>query len=232
MIHPPQELFVSRFEDKQVDLGGPLRFMFVGSAFFRKGGFEILDTFRLLREKYHYDLELIIVSDIHPDGYAVPASAESINMVEAILREPPGWLKYYPRLPNPQVLNLMKQAHIGLLPTYADSYGYSVLEFQASGCPVITTNVRALPEINDNERGWVIDVPKNSLGEALYTTANDRQMISDAIHAGLEKIVHDIYHDRSVIIKKGDQSILNIKSHHSPLDFSTRMIKIYQDAIG
>ena len=42
----------------------------------------------------------------------------------------------------------MATSHIGLLPTYNDSYGYSVIEFFSYGCPVITTNILALPEIN------------------------------------------------------------------------------------
>ena len=63
------------------------------------------------------------------------------------------WISYVPKLTNNETLELMKKSHIGLLPTYADTYGYSVLEFQAAGCPVITTNVRALPEINNNNLG-------------------------------------------------------------------------------
>ncbi len=84
------------------------------------------------------------------------------------------WINYFPQLPNSEVLDMMKKAHIGLLPTYADTYGYSVLEFQAAGCPVVTTNVRSLPEINDNDKGWLIEVPKNRMGEAIYSTDTDR----------------------------------------------------------
>ena len=127
---------------------------------------------------------------------------------------------------------MMVKSHIGLLPTFADSYGYSVLEFQAAGCPVITTNVRALPEINDNLKGWLIEVPKNASGEAIYNTTEGQQAISDAIRTGLEKAVHEIFADRSVISLKGEKAIQYIKEEHSVQDFAARMKQVYLDALA
>ena len=51
------------------------------------------------------------------------------------------WITHYETLPNDYVLELMREQHVGLLPTWSDTYGYSVLEFQGIGVPVITTNV-------------------------------------------------------------------------------------------
>lgn len=62
----------------------------------------------------------------------------------------------------------MKKSDVGLLPTWADTYGYSVLEFQACGCPVISSNTRGLPEINNNEAGWIINMPLTKLKEIDY----------------------------------------------------------------
>lgn len=55
----------------------------------------------------------------------------------------------------------MKQCHIGLLPTFGDTFGFSVLEMQACGCPVITSNNYALPEINNKEIGWICDIQES-----------------------------------------------------------------------
>jgi glycosyltransferase involved in cell wall biosynthesis len=83
-----------------------------------------------------------------------------------------------------------------------DFGGSSLLEFQACGCPVISTDVRALPEINDNETGWRISVPKNKLGEAIYTTHEDRLKVSAAIKAGLADALHEIFRNSRVIIPR------------------------------
>jgi len=229
---PPQDLLVSQFSDKQIDLQGQIKFMFVGNEFFRKGGREIIETLKMLRDQYHYNFELTIVSSLRIDSYAVMINSEEVKQTEAFFQDNREWIKYFPQLPNSQVLDMMKHVHIGLLPTYADSFGYSVLEFQGSGCPVISTNVRALPEINDDNKGWIIEVPKNRLGEANYATESDRSVISDAIRRGLERIVHEIFTDRSIIPIKSEKAIFSIKSNHSREKYSSQMKNIYLNAVG
>ncbi|MFH4294310.1 glycosyltransferase, partial [Acinetobacter baumannii] len=74
-------------------------------------------------------------------------------------------IKIYSNVDNNKVIEMIREHHIGLFPTWADTFGYSVLEFQACGCPVISTDVRALSEINNNDIGWLINVDKNKYGE-------------------------------------------------------------------
>jgi glycosyltransferase involved in cell wall biosynthesis len=230
VMHPPQELLVSHFSDKGIDLEGKIKFMFVGASFFRKGGMEIIETFKELRDKNNYDIELTLVSSLRIDNYATGEGLEDIKRAAQFISENSNWIKHIPHLPNKEVLSMMKQTHIGLLPTYADSYGYSVLEFQSVGCPVITTNVRALPEINNNEKGWLIEVPKDQLGEAIYTTTENKQSISSAIRAGLEKAVNEIFADRKIIAQKSEKAITGLMERHSISDYAARMQNIYLDA--
>jgi glycosyltransferase involved in cell wall biosynthesis len=142
------------------------------------------------------------------------------------------WITYHTQLDNPAVLQLMRKADIGLLPTYADTYGYVVLEYQAAGCPVITTDIRAMSEINDDLKGCLIGVPKNPLGEAIYTTATDREQISRPIHAGLSRRVQEIFTNRSVITAKAAHALQNIVEKHDPLQVSARFKAIYTEALG
>ncbi len=110
-------------------------------------------------------------------------------------------------MPNQQVLELLKTCDVGLLPTYADTYGFSALEAQSAACPVISTDVRALPEINNTEVGWLINVPKNELGEAYYQTPEDRQVLSERIQSGLEHIIRGIVQEPTTIAKKGQAAL-------------------------
>lgn len=172
-----------------------------------------------------------MISALKFDNYATKKSPEDVAKAECFIKQNLDWITYYPSLPNHEVLELMKKAHVGLLPTYADTYGYVVLEFQAAGCPVITTNIRALPEINDNSKGWIIPVPKNRLGEAIYTTEGDRLKISSAIRNGIEQAVHQIFADKSLLIAKAEKAITGIKESHHPLIFAEKMHKIYLSAV-
>ncbi len=231
VLHPPQELLITDVNQKQFNFDDKLRFMFVGAGFFRKGGREILTVFeKLVREK-SYPIELIIISSLYMDHYAAHETEADVIWAKEKIASNLDWITYYSNLPNSEVLGLMKRAHIGLLPTYADTYGYSVLEFQASGCPVITTNIRALPEINNDQVGWLIDVPRNSLGEALYTTESARRELGNRISGGLESIIEQIMLEPKLILKKSQSAFEQIRNNHDPADYGERLTQIYRDAL-
>lgn len=231
VMHPPQRAFISTYADKHLSLDEKIKFIFVGSSFFRKGGREIIETLKYLKDKYKYNLELIIVSSLDIDNYATKETPADVEKVKHLLQQS-DWISYFSKLPNHEVIDWMKKSHVGLLPTYADTYGYSVLEFQAAGCPVITTNVRALTEINDNNVGWMIEVPKKSSGEAIYTTQEDRHVISKLIREGIERAVHEIFANRPIILEKSQRSISRIIDYHSIDRYAATLRNIYLEAIG
>lgn len=226
-LHPPQELFVDTYESKHLSLNGQIHFMFVGSSFFRKGGMEMLQAFSDSIKYDGYDIKLTIISSLNIDNYATKETKEDVEMAKGFIQNSSSWINYFESLPNKDVIELMKSAHVGLLPTYAETYGYSLLEFQACGCPVISTNVRALPEINNNKIGWVINIPKNRLGEAVYTTKESRSEIGLTIKQGLISIIDEIMGNSQVILQKANAAIKHINDQHSPEIFSRRLGEIY-----
>jgi len=232
-LHPPQKAIVENYENKHLILDGQIHFMFVGNAFFRKGGVEILEAFIELRKSTHYNIKLTIVSSLTADNYAIITTIEEVEKTKEIINKNSTWIDYYSHLPNSQVIEIMKSVHVGLLPTYADTYGFSVLEFQASGCPVISTNVRALPEINNNEMGWVIEIPRNRFGEAIYNTnKKDRYEIGLTIKKELVNVISEIMENRDLISSKADKAIKHIKDYHSPEEYSRKMEEIYSHALA
>ncbi|NRD76942.1 glycosyltransferase family 4 protein [Bacillus sp. BRMEA1] len=231
VIHPPQKLFVNNFKEKSLNLEDEVSFIFVGKDFFRKGGLEILEVFVNLKSECNLPLKLTIVSSFGINDYATMYGKDEVEFVQKMIRRNSDWIKYYPYLPNNKVLELMRKHHIGLLPTWADTYGYSVLEMQANGCPVITTDVRSLPEINDNDKGWIIKVPKNHLGEALYSNSDQRKILSNTISKQLEEIIKNIIKDKVTIEQKSQNSIKSIKENHSPEKYAQKLASLYKDCV-
>lgn len=229
VIHPPQQLLIDSFVKK--DTESEISFIFVGSDFFRKGGLEVLKTFDKLRNQTNLPIKLTIISSLLSNDYASKAGEHEVTLAKEIISNN-NWITHYHSLSNDKVLDLMKKHHIGLLPTWADTYGYSILEMQACGCPVITTDIRAIPEVNDNDKGWIIKVPKNHLGEALYATKDGRKELSEIIQRDLEKIVLTIFKDKYSINTKSLNSINHIKENHSPEKYAKKINKIYRDALG
>ncbi|MGV8050129.1 MAG: glycosyltransferase family 4 protein [Anaerolineaceae bacterium] len=230
VLQPPQEIFVTQKSARKYSQTQPIRFILVGAAFFRKGGKEILQAFEKLVKEEHLPIKLILVSSLRREDYAAHETEEDVAWAKQKISDNLDWIEYYPSLPNAQVIELLKGCDVGLLPSYADTYGLSLLEAQACGCPVVSTDIRALPEINNDQIGWLIKVPKNTLGEALYTTADERAVLSATIQTGLEEAVRQIVDDPMKITIKGEAAIARIREEHDPDIYAENLRQIYQPA--
>lgn len=228
VLHPPQRQLVTEqdIRNRYNDRDEKLRFIFIGRDFFRKGGKEIINGLK----KYANQCELIIISTLNFGDYASHATKEEKKDVEQYISNQ-SWIKWIKQCDNQRVLELCKTAHVGLLPTFADTYGYSVLEMQACGVPVITTNVRALPEINSNDCGWVAMLSVNQYGEALYSNLESRNQMKHKLSEELERIFNDIFLNPDSLQGKAIASLDRIKRHHSPEKYGEELKKIYIDAI-
>lgn len=233
VLHPPQKPLVDpdaelRFPHEE---NGVVTFMLVGHHFFRKGGEEIVDALIEVRRKGVTNVRLVIVSRLQPDAYASSSDAEDVRRVRAMIEENSEWIEYHDVLGPDVVLEKMQTCDVGLLPSYAETYGYSVLEFQACGRPVITTNVRAFPEINSDDRGWLIPVEKQEIGgEAYFRNSQDRAALSAAIRAGLINAFEDILANPQQIREKGARALAHILSHHNPKQFGQSLEALYRRA--
>lgn len=229
VVHPPQEIFVDDVERK--DSNDRITFTLVGEDFFRKGGAEVLRVFaRLIDEGQR--VRLNIVSSMVYGDYATQTSRHDLETAMQLIHKHPDAIHHYPQLPNDAVLRLLRASHVGLLPTYADTYGYSVLEAQANGCPVITTNVRALPETNDDECGWMINLPTDAHGNARLESNQARACVSRLLQEQLEAVVRTILRDPAMIKHKARRALERLKQRHDPRTQAAKIEAIYDSVLA
>lgn len=149
-IHPPQDVLVDQeFIAEKFQNLNRYEFIFLGRDFFRKGCDAFIET--LIKYQNDVYFHLTIISEL---GWMDYASETDKKKWEHKLASIP-WITWYRSLENRDCLELIKHAHIGVLTTLQDTYGYSTLEMQACGCPVISTNIRACSEINNDNCGWI-----------------------------------------------------------------------------
>jgi glycosyltransferase involved in cell wall biosynthesis len=132
----------------------PVRILFVGGDFARKGGPLLLACMR--------------------DGLA--ARCELHVVTTQPVPPAPNVHVYHGLGPNdPRLLDLYRQADIFALPTYADCLAVVLAEAMAAGLPIVTTAVGAQAEaVQDGRSGFVVppgDV--TALGRALARLADD-----------------------------------------------------------
>jgi glycosyltransferase involved in cell wall biosynthesis len=115
---------------------GPMRILFVGGQFDRKGGAVLLEAFD------HLDR----------------GSAELHVVTRSTLEPRPGVVVHYGVQPNsPEIIELYRSADVFVLPSLAEAFPNVVVESCASGLPTIVTDVGGMSEmVVDGETGYVI----------------------------------------------------------------------------
>ena len=133
---------------------GPVRILFVGGAWQRKGGDLLLDAFHDLR------------SALGPDGTG-PA-VELHVVTNTPLEHAPG-LVVHPGLAanSPDLIELYRSADVFCLPTRADTHAIVLSEAAAAGLPLVSTAIAGLPEVvRDGETGLI--VPADDLSALVH----------------------------------------------------------------
>lgn len=228
-LHPPQASLIKDYTDKLLSKEY-ISFVFTGRDFFRKGGMEMLNTFaRLIEEKK--PVKLTIISSLDYGDYVSLSTSDDLKKALDIIKKYPQNIIHLKSLPNKRVLDLFCHSHVALLPSFHESYGYSILEAQAAGCPVITTDISAIPEINSNECGWLLLMPKNEFREGKWRTRTDKNIFSRLLEEQLYNTITKILDAPSMIKNKGEKALERIKREHDPQSRVDILEKIYTESI-
>lgn len=232
ILLPPQKLVINDVKEKKVTWNEeePLTFIYVGSDFYRKGGRETVLVLSELHKRYSF--KLILISSMAVDEKRYMRTENDEKESKCLIERNKDWIEYYDRLPNTEVLEKMKKAHVCLLPTWMDTFAYSVLEAQACGTPVISTSLRALTEINNENVGWLIDVPVNRLNNPLHLTKEQQDIFSEKLLNGLYDKVEYVLQHREEIKDKAMKCLVKIKDYHSPQKYEEKLRMVYQGRIS
>jgi len=115
---------------------GPLRLLFVGGDFERKGGGDLLEALRILDRPV--ELDIVSSSAVAPSGLPVRVHAG----VEAN---------------SPLITELFRRADVFVLPSRGDCTPLAVAEALACGLPVVATPVGGMPElVRHGENGLLV----------------------------------------------------------------------------
>lgn len=230
VIHPPQATALGSMTEK-APVGDRIRLILVGHLFFLKGGLEVLRVVdRLLQAGA--PLHLTVVSRLDIGDHVTHSGPADREEALRLMGRHPQHIVHHPTLPNAQVLQLFRESDIALLPTYHDSYGYSVLEGQAHGCPAVTTNVAALPEINDPSSGWMLEMPVDAIGDAPWRSREGRARMSRLMEDQLEAHIQEMVRRPELIRIKGARALERISAEHSPESRAALIEAIYARAVS
>jgi starch synthase len=121
---------------------GPVRVLFMGGDFPRKGGFELVDAWQAANFGARARLDL--VTDWPLDEALLPPSVQRVGGVS----------------PNTPVWgDLWRRADCFVMPTRHEAFGMVFQEAAAAGIPVVATDINAVPEIVQNGSTGILVPP-------------------------------------------------------------------------
>jgi glycosyltransferase involved in cell wall biosynthesis len=115
---------------------GPLRVLFVGADFERKGGATLLEAFERLPAG-SAELTLVTRAEVTP--------RPAVRIVNDLTAN------------DPRLIDLYRQSDVFVLPSHAETFGIAAVEASAAGLPVIASRVGGIGDIVvDGETGFII----------------------------------------------------------------------------
>lgn len=144
------------------DARRPLKVLFVGALIQRKGIGYLLNAI----DKLGADVELTLVGTRFAANPRVDAACRRWRWLESITYD--------------QVLDVMMQSDVLVLPSLSEAFGLVVTEALACGLPVIVTpNVGAGDLIADGREGFLVPIcSSEAIAERLNALHNDRELLA------------------------------------------------------
>jgi glycosyltransferase involved in cell wall biosynthesis len=184
---------VRRMPDELIHYGNASTSFLFSGDFFRKGGVNVVDAFERAR-RIHPSITLTVCCDLRinfitpnealrAEYLAKLAGTEGIIMRGRVSRDE-------------LIQQILPKTDVYLLPTYAETFGMSVLEAMAFGIPVIATDHFAIPEIlEDGVSGILIDTSPFDLermfrGYVVNEIPPDfRQHVTDSLFTAMCRLI-------------------------------------------
>ncbi len=140
----------------------PLKVLFAGALIQRKGISYLLDAV----DRVGAEVELTIVGRRFQPNQQVD---------EALSR-----VRWFETLSHGQVLDLMVESDVLVLPSLCEAFGLVVAEAMACGLPVIVTpNVGAADLVGDGREGFIVPICcSEAIAERLHTLHRDPEMLA------------------------------------------------------
>lgn len=164
--------------------------LFVGDANYSKNLPFLIDVFKEITESFQ-DLKLILVGEVflkkvenidHPELKSLKVTNQKIKdfgLEDQILR--PGWLE------EDDLVGFYNLATLYIQPSLYEGFGFPILQAFACGCPVISSNGGALPEVV-GEAGIFFDPrDQDKLVNILTEVLNDKTILQKLSKLGLER---------------------------------------------
>ena len=126
------------------------------------------------------EIALALVQRRGPSRGTLDALASDLGIADRV--------KFLPPLDEPDLAQLYNGAMALLHPSLCEGFGIPLVEAMACGCPVVTSNISAMPEVVGAAALLVDPQDPGSIAAALRKLADDPDLASDLRQQGLRRM--------------------------------------------
>ncbi|MBP7811306.1 MAG: glycosyltransferase family 4 protein [Candidatus Moranbacteria bacterium] len=153
---------------------------FIGRLEERKNILRIIEAFEILKQTYRIPHELVLVGK---PGYGYEKIRSKIHNLQSnipiyelgYVNEEEKWL-------------LLRGADVFVFPTLYEGFGIPILEAQAAGTPVVTSNVSSMPEVGGDGAVYVNPESAESIAEGVWQVLSDPDLKNGIIEKATQNL--------------------------------------------
>ncbi len=150
--------------------------LYIGTIIRKKGVFELAQIFNKVIEN-NPESKLILIGNDSPD--IKTGSKSTYKLVEEIFSEKAlNQVSYLGKIPYHEVMHHIKEAHVCVFPSFAETFGMVTIESMALNKPVVNTSIGWAQElIDDGVNGFLVHPSDIGLyAEKITTLLNDKDL--------------------------------------------------------
>ncbi|MDQ1273025.1 MAG: hypothetical protein QG591_1655 [Planctomycetota bacterium] len=140
----------------------------------------LLLALKLMKERYHFDGELVFTSIVGRPGSEILKEIERLglgNMVNVLGHIP------YAELPY-----LYNVARLMVFPSLFEGFGIPLVEAMACGCPVVCSNATSIPEVVGDAGVLFNPISPEEMAEAIWSVWSDDERRQKMRLMGLDRV--------------------------------------------
>lgn len=167
--------------------------LYSGGFAVRKNLPRLWRAFKKVRERLGNNLKLVMTGK--PD--------ESSEIFKLLKNEDQSPAVFLERIPEGELKYLYSAAELAVYPSLYEGFGLPILEAQACGVPVVTSNVTSMPEVAGGAAILADPTDEDSIADAIVRGLTDQALRNNLIREGL-------VNSRQFTWKNGAQQLLDL----------------------
>lgn len=153
----------------------------ISSVYKFKNYINLIRGFKILREKYNKNFQLVIIGKIIEKDY----SLKMIRTIDELC------LNYEVILidgvPHNETYLLYSGANLYVFPSYCETFGMTQIEAMACGIPVVTSNISVMPEICGDAAGYFDPANPEDIADKMNQVLSDESVKNKLINNGIKR---------------------------------------------